>query len=668
MVYLLFVGSKRVGSMVQRGLFLILTQYCWAATQNGVYFIPQSAIHTTHSSWIVTLTVNLHPYVDHLHLLRQEVKKVEAGINFVKHYIDQGGNSNSSTYLWEVYNMLQYENTKIKKGYYGLRENIEEIRLMLNTKYSMLGRNKRSILPGVGSLLSFLFGTATKGNLDKVRQALLKVDLKQYQLVHVMENSISVINKTQHYMQENRMVINQLRSASIRFQKELSAFSREFSLVGTEITKVEIMSKIQAFFLVMLQTFQKTKWSLDQLTTQINNAVQGQLLMSFWKPTDMLDSLTEIQKQLPPDMELPYPLKGVTLLKYYRYLQPLVIPEHDSFHVILALPVVHINSRYMLYKVISLPVPLQPWPLIASHKVESNYLAISPDNSRYALLSNDAATKCYDELNCKFNGPLYKVGEYSTCVISLYMNKSQDVNDVCDINISHKSDLPQLFHLHESLWVIITHEQFQLNIICDRKTPRLVSIAIMAGLHEIDIGDRCSAYSKYFEIPNRIQGSTNTNQSIPFHQRVVHFNSSIWDNTEDLAQKLSSVNLTANISWLPPIENMPLEEFVNRLSLELNDPDPSIFNPLSDNYNFGVKISLITVIPTVGLVCCVILCVIKRRVIGKYALAGVCNTNKGPPQCDKVPSDPASAESMELQETLMTEESTDIPQRIVISM
>ena len=114
---------------------------------------------------------------------------------------------------------------------------------------------------------------------------------------------------------------------------------------------------------------------------------------------------------------------------------------------------------------------------------------------------------------------------------------------------------------------------------------------------------------------------------------------------------------------------MPLEEFVNRLSLELNDPDPSIFSPLSDNSNFGVKISLITVMPTVGLVCCVMLCVIKRTVIGKYALAGLCNTNEGSPQCDKVPSDPASAESVELKETLMTaEEPTDNPQRIVISM
>ena len=128
-----FVGSKMVGSTIQMELFLILTQYSWAVTQNGVYFIPQTAVHTTHSSWIVTLTVSLQPYVDHLHLLGQEIRGVEAGINFVKHYINQGGNSNSSTYFWEVYNMLQYENTKVKERYYGLREDIDEIRLMLNT-------------------------------------------------------------------------------------------------------------------------------------------------------------------------------------------------------------------------------------------------------------------------------------------------------------------------------------------------------------------------------------------------------------------------------------------------------------------------------------------------------------------------------------------------------
>ena len=75
---------------------------------------------------------------------------------------------------------------------------------------SMAYRSRRSMLPIVGSALSYLFGVTSEDDLRVISRALGRLTNTQGQLLHVMEDSISMINVTRRAVSDNRHKINEL--------------------------------------------------------------------------------------------------------------------------------------------------------------------------------------------------------------------------------------------------------------------------------------------------------------------------------------------------------------------------------------------------------------------------------------------------------------------------
>ena len=58
-------------------------------------------------------------------------------------------------------------------------------------------RHKRSLIPFVGKALHFPFGTLTKSDLKKVKKNVAILSSNQREIIHVLEDSISVLNTSQ---------------------------------------------------------------------------------------------------------------------------------------------------------------------------------------------------------------------------------------------------------------------------------------------------------------------------------------------------------------------------------------------------------------------------------------------------------------------------------------
>ena len=69
---------------------------------------------------------------------------------------------------------------------------------------SMANRSRRSLLPIVGNALSYLFGVTSEDDLRVISRALARLTNTQGRLLHVMEDSVSVINVTRHAVSDNR--------------------------------------------------------------------------------------------------------------------------------------------------------------------------------------------------------------------------------------------------------------------------------------------------------------------------------------------------------------------------------------------------------------------------------------------------------------------------------
>ena len=63
---------------------------------------------------------------------------------------------------------------------------------------------------GGGDLLNALFGTATESDLEGLRNQISNLAVNQNDIVHVVENSMSAINKTNTLVSRNRHAINNL--------------------------------------------------------------------------------------------------------------------------------------------------------------------------------------------------------------------------------------------------------------------------------------------------------------------------------------------------------------------------------------------------------------------------------------------------------------------------
>ena len=71
-------------------------------------------------------------------------------------------------------------------------------------------RSRRSLLPWAGDLLKSLFGTATKNDLSRLREDLVRLGSSHNKLIHEVENSLTIINKSHEHVVENRNSINDL--------------------------------------------------------------------------------------------------------------------------------------------------------------------------------------------------------------------------------------------------------------------------------------------------------------------------------------------------------------------------------------------------------------------------------------------------------------------------
>ena len=91
-------------------------------------------------------------------------------------------------------------------------------------------RSRRSLLPWAGDLLKSLFGTATKSDLStRLREDLMRLGSSHNKLIHEVENSLTIINKSHEHVVENRDSINNLTTVVNVISSRLQALRNSFT-------------------------------------------------------------------------------------------------------------------------------------------------------------------------------------------------------------------------------------------------------------------------------------------------------------------------------------------------------------------------------------------------------------------------------------------------------
>jgi len=100
----------------------------------------------------------------------------------------------------------------------------------LNEVDLLASREKRSLIPIIGKVLSFLFGTVSKDDVGTIKQNVEQLVSNQRRITHVVEQSISILNvsrienrQSNHEVMVSLLTIDKkLRNISVALEKEIA--------------------------------------------------------------------------------------------------------------------------------------------------------------------------------------------------------------------------------------------------------------------------------------------------------------------------------------------------------------------------------------------------------------------------------------------------------------
>ena len=156
--------------------------------RNNVVFKKLSDVHTSKSRWKLTLVEDISDFEVHTTTAMVQVTTLQMSLRFIRAQMSEGTIKpwiEELDQMIEDYSSLQSEISEVV-------EMGKELRKLESTPGNF--RKKRSLIPLIGRLTSFLFGTVSEGDLNSVKRNIHRLSNNQNRLVHVLNESLTLMN------------------------------------------------------------------------------------------------------------------------------------------------------------------------------------------------------------------------------------------------------------------------------------------------------------------------------------------------------------------------------------------------------------------------------------------------------------------------------------------
>ncbi|XP_053400522.1 uncharacterized protein LOC123555201 [Mercenaria mercenaria] len=358
--------------------------------RDNVVFMKSNQVTFTRSAWKLALTLDLDPYDQFITNISEDADKIERTIRqTILKYDAIKTNPNFVLTL----KSLEQELSRLKYTYLKLRSKFN------NNKFI---RNKRSLLPFIGSLFHGLFGVSTDDQINAVRRNVAKLAGTQETILHVLDESLTVLNVTKQGVSENRETINQILTSMEQLHTDLSNFEEN---IHKELVKFTEFVQTYLQLSNLIQNFKELisrGLSLyEHLEIQLDAVALSHLAPAIIEPVSLASILSEIRSNLPPMLQLPYD-ENTQLWSYYQNMLCTGMLVANKIIIILHVPVLEQYERFNIYKVINMPIAIQSnssrtpntQTLLAKYQLEGTGIAFNTDMTRYAVLTDSELASC----------------------------------------------------------------------------------------------------------------------------------------------------------------------------------------------------------------------------------------------------------------------------------
>lgn len=534
---------------------------CSVHIYENTIFQKISESSTVRSQWLVSFLIDLKPYEKFIEKLALDIEDAYIlAEKIIEHYDDP-------------------RKAGFLNAFEGLRQEIlslrqtREVIIQTYTDYrSMQTRSKRSLIPIVGKIMSFLFGTVSSSDLKTLKRNIHNLAANQLQMAHVLEDSLSIINITRVDVSQNRQMINNLSVALHQVDNKLINVTQELEEEIIKLgTFIQLYLKLDLIVEELKTTVQKAHWYLEHLKIQLSQLTIGHLSPSILSVSELKHILYEIKTQLPPNVRLPIPISEVW--EYYKTLTCALLVQDERFVVVVSLPLLDLTGKFEIYKIFNIPLPYSDDKLdtdslpdiTAAYALETNSLAIDPQRTKFAILSPDEIEKCSLPLTryCKIRSPIYPVNLSKLCVIALFMKNTANVKKYCSVQVQPNSLLPSSLYFSEGEWVVASRHPIRFAIVCD--DGKRYTTKTLAPLDVLPLPMSCSASSDHMTLSPFYHKESQYHVNDPLKPLLSLHNQTDLSLWEPFRLSIPNLTKTEMPKKLKSIQSIPMFDFIETL-------------------------------------------------------------------------------------------------------
>ena len=561
---------------------LILANYLtYVTTTTGVNFVPQNEFYSTYSMWALSFSIDLRPYYDNIahinHTAMTLRPKVITEIGNAIQRISNSRDNVSTSIDFESEMVLLRSNLMQHISLCEMQASLTLLQLTntlddLTELYTQTDdrRQKRSLLPWAGDLLGSLFGTATKSDMSRLRQQINSLSANENELVHVVENSLSIINKTNSVVANNRRVINILSHAADKLDRKIRMLNNViWDRERIQDVRIGMSNKVITMTNAIIRTLRKVSNMVHNLSDNMNRALRNQLSTTLVAPEQLRDVLGGISRRIPSSLTLKE-YDGNRIMWYYKHLPVTVVPDQDRIHLISVIPLIPVESLYTLYRMVVLPIPIEQTEMASVIITEGTHFAISKQGNSYVILDDDELSKCQnlDTTYCPLNRASMNLARMPSCLGSLYLAEQDGITRNCPVKISNNVKFPIFRHLVQGKWMIASKSKIIIHQRCDVLGDVTSPLIVTPPVQIITLQSGCTGYTEYARLPPYFyKSSSDLNPLTPYERLNVGAQlTPIWNiDNSNYTYDYQLINAKSNLPDLPEVENIDMSQLKNRL-------------------------------------------------------------------------------------------------------
>lgn len=366
-------------------------------------------------------------------------------------------------------------------------------------------RSRRSLLPFIGKFSKTLFGTATVDDVNVLAGHINALNRKTQTLTDALVQHGKHLSS--FMAQSNKRMDNLLEGVK---QNHIAIQYIDAQLHQNAKTVQETFTYMTSILVKQMETSNTLNHELDELKLAVVDLANGKL-SPLIIPLDVLQStLNNVQSILSQNYS-GFFVTVKSASELYHSSNFLYTRNNSMLYLTLKIPISYSKDSLILYKVVSVPVPVNDTSKHATQLLDvHDYFAITQNQQFYVQLSESVVSTCKGthHKHCHVNVPLDPVTKDS-CLLALYANNKNSIQQFCNFRFVHDVIVPRVMELSSNK--VLLYDSPILSMECNG------THTMMHGCNFciFDLPCQCSLSTPNFYLPARlISCSSSTSHGI----------------------------------------------------------------------------------------------------------------------------------------------------------